>query len=137
MRSRFVCTRSTRITVFGAMLALGAMIGVIHAQDRPRLGADELDQSRGTNPNNVLTQTSCNVLNGNAPCAVIGVSCVLCVTDRYTDVTAGTHGGYTTGTGTSSCGNNLAGTCVGFGFSGCATTTPVGVCASPPNVVIQ
>jgi hypothetical protein len=137
MSSRLQAVQVSWVPVLAAMLLLAPSIASISAEDRIRLSADILTTARGGDPTVVLLVSSCDALQTNFPCALIGVggNCTTCGFTSYTDLITGSSGGFTTGSGSQSCGANWAGTCNASNV--CVTSTPVGWCQNPANIVTQ
>ena len=119
------------------LVAFSALIP-LRAADRVRLGRDVLALSRGGNPDNVLTQSSCDALHHNASCAVLGVGaiCDTCTSSTYTNVIPGDSGGYTQKGLATTCGNNESGICPAGGGD-CPGGTYVGGCSFTPWIIVQ
>jgi hypothetical protein len=120
------------LAAIGAALPLFLSVVVLPG-DSAGLEAGVLAQSRGGNTSLVLTQSSCDSFDGNAPCTVVGAVCDTCSTSTYTNVIGGANGGYNPGAaGGGSCGNELTGLCLnnGAGFR-CSTIGQVGPCNNP------
>jgi hypothetical protein len=135
MLSRLRTVRVAWVFLLPAALLLASSIVAFSAEGRVRLGADVLARSRGGNPNLVLTQTQCNLLNGNFACAAQGDSCVSCEVNTFTNTMPGSNGGYTQGTGTQACGFNWDGLCT-VNLT-CFPDERVGICQSPAAIVVQ
>ena len=136
MFSRMFSVRAAWLYVAGAVLLLATVFVVIGSSDRAPLGADLLALSRGALATNVLTQSSCSNANGDLPCWAIGSGGYgrVCSVNTYTNVMAGTNGGYTAG-GVAGCGINLGGTC--NPALQCITGNAVGFCNSQLSALLQ
>lgn len=121
----------------GAALLIASSVAAFSAAfDRVHLGDDVLIQSRGGNPNNVLTQSSCSLASGFPACGTIAAACTVCTTSTYTNTLGGSNGGYYVGGGTTSCGTTMTGSC--DPNLECNLLVPSGAaCATPPPVMAQ
>jgi hypothetical protein len=132
MTTRNLCVRLAFPPALALALLLAATLLSTGADKSVRLGADVLDRSRGGILTNVLTQSSCNALNGNFACTKANTACAVCSVTTYTNVAQGQRGGYQAGEGGGYCGINSTGTC--NASLTCVAGAPVGNCATPPVV---
>jgi hypothetical protein len=133
MVSRSFSIRTALLPTLGAAFVLGSMVVALSAESRVRLGADVLDRSRGTNPNLVLTQASCNALQGNAACQQVGAACTSCSRINYALVIGGANGGYNPGVaGGGTCGTQFSGVCQAN--LTCSQAINLGACNKPPGL---
>ncbi len=137
MVTGILSTRPVWLLASGAALLFAASTFLTcSGRGRDRLPADILAHSRGSNPAFVLTQSSCNTLSFNPPCAAPGAACTTCGTNTYTNTTPGSNGGYTIkGNIAFGCGANWSGTC--NAALQCVKTVGIGWCDSTPNVIVQ
>jgi hypothetical protein len=143
MFSRTVSVRAAGLPALGAALLLASTVIALSAENRVRLGADVLAQSRGNNQGSTLIHPSCSDYNGNIPCYALGAgkACALCNVNTYTDFGGAEFGGYKHGTATQNCGTNISGICVLNNANQlvCDTSNgnPIQTCNTPPNVTTQ
>jgi hypothetical protein len=136
MIGRSLPVQTSWLSVLGAMLLLAPPIVSSFAESRVRLDADVLARSRGGDPLQVLSSSSCDALNTNFPCVNLapGANCATCGIVNFTALTGGSNGGYFS-SGQASCGANWSGTCSTTNV--CVKSTPIGWCAPPPGVITQ
>ena len=84
---------AVRLHALGAGVLLASTLIALGAEKRVDLGADVLARLRGSNPDLVLTQNSCNAYNFD-PCTVPRSACTACTQATYTSVIGGLYGGY-------------------------------------------
>jgi hypothetical protein len=138
MLCRLFSLRAAWWSVLGAALLLISAIAVRTGEDRVRLDADVLARSRGALAKAGLTQSQCNLFDGDFPCTLQGDACTTCTQQTFTDlqmVRNGGMGGYTTG-GPGSCGSRMSGFC-DAALNCTQMLTRTGICNVPPVVVVQ
>lgn len=135
MLSRLLSLRAAWLPTLGTALVFISSIAVM-AEDRVRLREDVLARSRGSSPLVSLTQSSCNLLDGNFPCSSVGDACTVCDRNTFTDLAKAKNGngGYKY-SGLASCGDRYTGICqVGLI---CSQDSRVAFCHAPNGVAVQ
>ena len=138
MLNRFLPVRPAWWAFFGAAILFASSVVAIATSESALLDRDVLTRSRGGLSYLVLTQTACNLKNGNYPCSVAGDPCATCDQNTFTDVMMGAFGGYHPTPVLVGCGNNFQGHC--DAALNCLPDQPpyrLGVCASPQQVAVQ
>jgi len=138
MPSRRFSLSAALLPTLGLALLFASSMVPAASEDRGRLGAAVLAQSRGANPKFVLTQYACLSFDGSYACSIgtIGNPCTACTDPTFIDLQMGSNGGYTGNGTTVGCGQRVTGVCDGL-FQCSIPLTVVGTCNTPPKVVVQ
>ncbi len=133
MLRRFAFFRAVWLVALVIGLSLGSVFvagAAASVGGRVPLDESSLVGSRGSNVNNVLTQTPCS-----PRCETVGAFCFYCYQSTYTDIAPGTYGGYDFGTVTRTCNAEWLSTC--DPSLNCTAGVYTGTCSAPNQVTVQ